>query len=188
MLSVTGERIVKVVCTGWGDDSPICKDNDYKNPFWNESSMFHTDRGHSFRVNVWWKGAHRGCERAQWIGDKMSFYGHHPNGIGPVIVRAGKQTETDDAGFTRTLQEFEPYEQPDWWKPDMLPEPLRHNRGHEGSHTFLTNEFIDALTHNRRPTVDVYEALSYTVPGIVAHESALRHGEQLKVPVYTRPA
>ncbi|MFH1742343.1 MAG: Gfo/Idh/MocA family oxidoreductase [bacterium] len=187
LLSVTGERLTEVVCHGWGDDDPILKDNIYNNPFWDESAMFKTDRGHGFRVNVWWKGAHRGCERAQWIGNKMSYYSDHPNGMGPVIVRCGEQTETDDAGFVRNLPQFEKYDQPEWWKTDMLPEPLRHASGHEGSHTFLTNEFIDALTHGRRPTVDVYEALSYTVPGIIAHQSALRGGELIKIPQFDRP-
>jgi hypothetical protein len=30
--------------------------------------------------------------------------------------------------------------------------------------------------------VDISQALAYTVPGIVAHESALRGGELLKIP------
>lgn len=187
LVGVTGEQLTEVACHGWGDDSSVLKDNDYNNPFWNESAMFRTNRGHAFRVNVWWKGAHRGCERAQWIGNKMSFYGAHPNGIGPVIIRRGNQTETDDAGFTRNLPALEHYKQPAWWKTDMLPEPLRHNSGHEGSHTFLTHEFIDALTHNRRPAVDVYEALAYTVPGIIAHKSALKNGEKLQIPQFKRP-
>ena len=68
----------------------------------------------------------------------------------------------------------------------MLPEPLRHNSGHHGSHTFLTNEFIDALVNERQPAVDIYEALSYTVPGIIAHESALQGGELMKIPQYVR--
>jgi len=186
LAGVTGERLTEVACHGWGDDSSVLKDNNYDNPFWNESAMFRTNRNHAFRVNVWWKGAHRGCERAQWIGTKMSFYGAHPNGIGPVIVRRGNQTETDDAGFTRNLPALEHYEQPAWWKTDMLPEPLRHNSGHEGSHTFLTHEFIDALTHDREPSVDVYEALAYTLPGIIAHQSALKEGERLKIPQFDR--
>ena len=104
LLGVTGERITEVVCHGWGDNDPICKDNVYKNPFWNESAMFKTDRGHAFRVNVWWKGAHRGTERAQWIGNKMSFYADHPNGLGPVIIRSAEgRKEKDDAGFVRDL-------------------------------------------------------------------------------------
>ena len=183
LIGVTGERLTEVACHGWGDDSPICKDNVYNNPFWNESAMFKTDKSHGFRVNVWWKGAHRGTERAQWIGDKMSFYCEHPNGLGPVIIRSAEgRQEKDDAGFVRNLPEKESYDQPEWWKTDMLPEPLRHNSGHGGSHTFLTHEFIDALTHNRKPTVNVVEALAFTVPGIVAHESALRDGELLKIP------
>jgi predicted dehydrogenase len=184
LVGVTGERLTEVVCHGWGDDSSILKDNAYGNPFWNESAMFRTNRSHAFRVNIWWKGAHRGCERAQWIGDKMSFYAPHPNELGPVIIRSGKQIEKDDAGFQREAPNFEHYKQPQWWKTDMLPEPLRHNSGHEGSHTFLTHEFLDALTHNRKPTIDVYEALAYTVPGIIAHQSALRKGELLKIPQY----
>ena len=187
LTGVTGERLTEVTCHGWGDDSPICKDNAYDNPFWNESAMFRTDRGHAFRVNVWWKGAHRGCERAEWIGDRMSFYCGHPNGVGPVIVRSAEgQKEKDDAGFVRDLPARQAYQQPEWWKTDMLPEPLRHNSGHHGSHTFLTHEFVDVLTHDRRPAIDIYEALAYTVPGVVAHESALRGGELMKIPNFDR--
>lgn len=184
LVSVTGERLTDVTCVGWGDDDPILKDNQYQNPFWNESALFKTNKGNAFRVAVWWKGAHRGCERAQWYGTKMSFFTPHPNGVGSVIVRSGRQTEKDSGGFERQLAEFERYEQPEWWKTDMLPEPLRHKSGHEGSHTFLTHEFVDALAKNRKPAVDVYEAVAYTAPGIVAHQSALKGGEQMKVPSF----
>jgi predicted dehydrogenase len=183
LISVSGERLSEVVCHGWGDDDEILKTNIYKNPFWNESALFRTDRGHAFRVNIWWKGAHRGCERAQWIGTKMSFYAAHPNGLGPVIVRPeNEHTEKDDAGFERALLVLENYQQPEWWKSNLLPEPLRHNSGHQGSHTFLTHEFIDALTHDRAPAINISEALAYTVPGIVAHQSALQNGQLLKIP------
>jgi predicted dehydrogenase len=182
LVGVTGERLTSVACTGWGDSDPIVKDNAYKNPFWNETAFFRTNKGNAFRVAIYWKGAHRGTERAQWYGDRMSFFTAHPNGVGPVIVRSGRQVEKDSGGFERQLSSFEKYEQPEWWKTDMLPAPLRHNSGHEGSHTFLTHEFIDALVHRRRPSVDVHEAVAYTAPGIVAHQSALKDGEQLKVP------
>lgn len=68
----------------------------------------------------------------------------------------------------------------------MLPAPLRHNSGHEGSHCFITHEFVDAVLHQRRPAVDVYEAVAYTAPGIVAHQSALKDGELLKIPDFGR--
>ena len=42
------------------------------------------------------------------------------------------------------------------------------------------------MTHDRPPAVDIYEALAYTVPGIIAHESALNGGVQMKIPQYDR--
>jgi hypothetical protein len=71
-----------------------------------------------------------------------------------------------------------------WWATDMLPEQLRHDSGHEGSHTFLTHEFVDALVTGRQPTVNVYEALAYAAPGIVAHRSALAGGTQMRIPSF----
>jgi predicted dehydrogenase len=184
LVSVTGERLVEVSCLGWGDGDPILQDNAYGNPFWNETAFFRTSAGHAFRVAVFWKGAHRGTERAQWYGDRMSFFCPNPNGMGPVVVRSGKQVEKDSGGFVRQLPEHEKYEQPAWWATDMLPAPLRHDSGHEGSHTFLTHEFVDALVKGRRPAVDVHEALAYTAPGIVAHQSALKGGLQMKIPSF----
>ena len=182
LISVTGERLTEVSCLGWGDDDPLLQGNVYGNPFWNETAQFKTNRGHGMQVQVWWRGAHRGGERARFYGDKLSFFFPDPNGIGAVIVRSGKQTEKDSGGFERTLPGFEPYTVPQWWNTDLLPLPLRHNSGHEGSHTFITHEFIDSLINRRRPAPDVYEAVAYTAPGIVAHQSALKGGERLKVP------
>jgi predicted dehydrogenase len=182
LLSVTGERITDVTCIGWGNDDPILKNNAYKNPFWNETALFRTNRGTAFRVAVWWKGAHRGTERAQFYGDRMSFFFDHPNGLGPAIVRWSVETEKDSAGFARQRAVLQQYDTPKWWATEMLPAPLRHNSGHEGSHTFLTHEFVDAVLQRRKPAIDIHEAVAYTVPGIIAHESAMRDGEQRKVP------
>lgn len=184
LVSVTGERLTQVTCIGWGDGDAILKDNVYRNPFWNETALFQTNRGTSFRVAVWWKGAHRGTERAQYFGDKMSFFFAHPNGTGPAIVRWTTSQERDSGGFARQGSKLEKYEEVKWWATDRLPAPLRHGSGHEGSHTFLTHEFVDAVLNQRKPTVDVYEAVAYTAPGIVAHQSALKNGEQLKIPSF----
>jgi predicted dehydrogenase len=186
LTGITGERLTEVTCLGWGDADPLLEGNRYNNPFWNEVALFKTDRGNAFRVAIFWKGAHRGCERAQWYGDKMSFFMELPNGLGEVIVRSGEQSETDEAGFVRQLSPFELYEQPQWWQTDMLPEPLRHGGGHDGAQPFLTHEFIDSLLDQRRPSVDIYEALAYTAPGIVAHQSALQGGKQMAIPSFDR--
>lgn len=187
LVGVTGERLARVSCLGWGDQSELLKGNVYQNPFWNETAFFQTDRGTPFRVAVYWKGAHRGTERARWYGDQMSFSCPDPNGLPAVVVRSGRQTEKDSGGFVRQLPEFEHYRQPQWWTTERLPAPLRHDSGHEGSHTFLTHEFIAALCEARRPAVDVYEAVAYTAPGIVAHQSALKQGQQLTIPSFDPP-
>ena len=77
---------------------------------------------------------------------------------------------------------------PDYWKSEMLPSAMRHPSGHGGSHTFLSAEFVNALVEDREPVIDLYEALAMTVPGIVAHQSALRNGEQMKVPQFDKGA
>lgn len=186
LVGVTGERLTEVTCLGWGDGDEILRTNVYGNPFWNETALFKTDRGTAFRVAVYWKGAHRGTERAQYYGDQMSFFFDHPNGLGPVIVRMAEGKERDSGGFVRARPQLERYESPQWWATDLLPPPLRHDSGHEGSHTFLTHEFVSAVLEERRPTVDVYEAVACTAPGIVAHQSALKGGERMKIPAFAR--
>jgi hypothetical protein len=56
--------------------------------------------------------------------------------------------------------------------------------GHGGSHGYLMSEFVDAILRDRKPWVDVAQALNMTVAGIVAHQSALRDGELMKIPQY----
>lgn len=186
LVSVTGERLTEVTCLGWGDEDEILKTNVYRNPFWNETAFFKTDRGTAFRVAVFWKGAHRGTERAQYYGEKMSFFFNHPNGLGPVVTRMSEQKERDSGGFARSRPVLERFEEVKWWATEMLPAPLRHDSGHEGSHTFITHEFVSAVLERRRPAVDVYEAVAYTAPGIVAHQSALKGGLQMKIPGFAR--
>jgi hypothetical protein len=49
---------------------------------------------------------------------------------------------------------------------------------------FLVNEFIRSIVEDRYPAVNIWEAIAYTLPGIVAHQSALRGGELLKIHDY----
>jgi hypothetical protein len=116
----------------------------------------------------------------------MSFYSPQQGVEEGVIVRTADTAGKDDAGFKNKANTVEVYKQPNWWDTDLLPQPLRHNSGHGGSHTFITHEFIDALVSNRKPEVDLYEALAYTAPGIVAHASALKNGEYMKIPDFDK--
>ena len=184
VVGLTKERLTEVSCIGWGDDDPIMKDNRYNNPFWNESAFFKTSKGLSFPVEVNWKGALRPSERAEWHGDKMSLVLSHGAMSKSVIIKAGDKIAKDEGGFDVARNQVEEFIAPKWWQTDMLPESLRYDSGHEGSHTFITHEFIDSLINDRKPEVDIYQSLAFTVPGIVAHQSALKGGELLKIPQF----
>ena len=53
-----------------------------------------------------------------------------------------------------------------------------------GSHGRLMNEFVHSILENRKPLVDVAQALNMTVAGVVSHMSALKNGELMKIPQY----
>ena len=44
------------------------------------------------------------------------------------------------------------------------------------------NEFVKAILQDRKPLVDIAQALNMTVGGIVAHDSAMKGGERKKIP------
>ena len=56
--------------------------------------------------------------------------------------------------------------------------------GHGGSHGQLTNNFIESILLDQKPIVDVSEALNMTLAGVIAHQSALKGGEWMKIPQY----
>jgi predicted dehydrogenase len=69
-----------------------------------------------------------------------------------------------------------------------VPEVLRRlPNGHEGSHHFLVDDFARAVTDSALPPVNAWVAARYTLPGIVAHESARRAGERLRITDFGDP-
>ncbi len=168
LVGVTGERIRKVSCLGWGTDHVFLKENVYNNPFWNQSALMQTDQGHMCRCNVFWH-CKAGGERAQWFGEKVSLYMTN-EGVHGQIQQPGGRVKI-----------------PNYWETDMLPQAMRHASGHGGSAVFLSAEFVNALLEDREPTCGIYNALAMTVPGIVAHQSSLKGGEQLNVPQFDPP-
>jgi predicted dehydrogenase len=69
-----------------------------------------------------------------------------------------------------------------------LPAAFTHAvNGHEGSHHFLVDDFVEAVTAGALPTVNAWVAARYTLPGIVAHRSARDHGARLPIPDFGDP-
>jgi predicted dehydrogenase len=188
VIPVTGERLVEVTAHGWGDGHEILKTNQYHNPFWNTVGLFKTSKGHSSRISVFWHIAAGGTERGLFYGDRMSYIMSRPEGSPNTIVEISKdgQTVIDANGYPEGKVTQRKFDESTHF--DLLPESMRVKSGHGGSHTFLTHEFISAIQEGRHPAVNIWEAISYTLPGIIAHQSALKGGLSMKIPDYGKPS
>lgn len=54
--------------------------------------------------------------------------------------------------------------------------------GHGGADAKMVKDFIDCLAEDRKPTLDVDFAIQMSLPGILAHESAVRGGMPIEIP------
>jgi len=157
-VSVTGEQFTSVSCLGVKSDRDVLRPgaNKYNNPFSDEVALFKTSEGGTSRMM------------------KTSSIFRLIVETGRVFGEKGRMEGTKYFGAMKNL--------PDIRRP-ALP-PGMPAGGHGGSHGPLANEFIESILLDRMPLVNIYQALSMTVPGIVAHQSALKDGETLKIPQY----
>lgn len=54
--------------------------------------------------------------------------------------------------------------------------------GHGTSDFFIANAFLDAIEKNTTPPIDVVKAMDMTIPGLIAHEAAVKGNVWLDVP------
>jgi len=154
---VSGGSFTEVSCMGTPSVISHLQpaNNRYKNPFGTEVALFRTSEGGSARMAVSWDTPGDHGERGRVRGQRGSFYGKYE-------------------GLEKKL--------PNTKRPPLPPKV--EAGGHGGSHGHLTNEFISAILQDRQPLVDIAQALNMTVAGIVAHQSALKDGELMKIPQY----
>jgi len=157
-VGVSGGHYTQVSCLGFRSAVEHCQpgNNRYKNPFGTEIALFKTSEGGSSRMAVSWDTPGLEGERGRVRGQRGSFDGQY-QGVEKKLPPLGRPP----------------------LPPSVAP------GGHGGSHGHLMNDFVTAILLDRKPLVDVAAALNMTVPGIVAHQSALKDGETLKVPHYT---
>ncbi|MGC8844072.1 MAG: hypothetical protein ACP5QS_09040, partial [bacterium] len=49
---------------------------------------------------------------------------------------------------------------------------------------YMIEDFLKAVETRSRPPIDVIRAMDFTVPGLIAHQSALEGGKWLDVPLF----
>jgi predicted dehydrogenase len=158
-VGVTGGSFTEVSCIGM--PSKLKKyqpqNNAYKNAFASEIALLRTSEG--------------GMARMAESFDTPGLNGE----VGRVRGQRGSMTGMAYDGLERNL-------------PDLACPPLPPTvapGGHGGSHGHLMNEFVAAILEDRKPMVDIIAALNMTVAGVVAHQSALKDGELMKIPQFT---
>lgn len=170
----------------------------FGNDFSNATALFEVAGGGSFRTNEFRRvgyPSHIRESRFQFFGTDGSF-----EQLATVSHRTDKEGVTD---ITDLLQP-KPTLPPD--DPSLahvspalrdaftsgsapihdrarLPREFDHvTNGHEGSHHFLADDFVRAVNERALPPVNAWQAARYTLPGIIAHESALQNGARLPIP------
>ena len=63
---------------------------------------------------------------------------------------------------------------------------FKQGGGHGGSHPHLAHEFLTALVENRDPYPNAVQSANWTCVGICAHQSALKGGEIVRLPEFSR--
>ncbi|MEX0331016.1 MAG: Gfo/Idh/MocA family protein [Puniceicoccaceae bacterium] len=209
ILSVTAARVTKVSCFGYVDQHEDGvfdpKLSLWNNAFSNQSALMRTDDGGMLRINEFRRlgqGAGRSV-RGSLFGTEGAYEEKANGGIWTTrkmekaqevenIIKCGGVHSHDQwesvkvdvalkgdftSGFGEILQKYR----------SRLPKSFKlQPNGHEGSHQFLTDDFVTAITRERQPSVTVWDAARYKAPGIVAHESSKRDGELLPVPNFGR--
>jgi predicted dehydrogenase len=158
-IGMTGGSFTEVSCMGLPSilDQFQPGNNKYKNPFATEIALFRARHGGMVRMGVSWDTP-----------------GLEPAVKGRVRGTKGAYDARFEsvAGGPNTVQPV--------IKRPPLP-PGVEAGGHDGSHGNLMSDFVEAILADRKPLVDVAQALNMTVGGIVAHQSAMKGGELLKI-------
>lgn len=165
-IAVTDHSFTEVSCMGKPShiEHLQAKHNRYANPFGSEVALFRTSEGGMARMTVAWDIPGYGAETGRVGGELGSFWQGR-------FVPGSEEVKSLVAGLNL--------------KKPPLP-PTVSAGGHGGSHGYLGHEFVTAILEDRQPLVDISMALNMTVPGIVAHQSALKNGELMKIKQYKR--
>jgi predicted dehydrogenase len=157
---VTNGRFTEVSCLGVPSiiDHLQPGSNGYKNPFGTEVALLRTSDGGTARMTVSWDTP------------------GHEGEVGLVRGQLGAMTGVQFQGKAEAPAL-------DLIKPPLP--PTMDPGGHGGSHGYLGNEFVMSILEDRTPLVDITAALNMSLAGVLAHSSALKEGEWMKIPQYT---
>jgi predicted dehydrogenase len=202
VLGAIPAHAVSVSCLGVVDDrgdGVFDKSvSQFGNDFSNATALFELSDGGILRTNEMRRvgyPSHFRESRFRFFGTEGSFeqvatasFWQTKDGVTDVseLLQSIPSTSVDDPALAHIAPELRPAfisGHAPIHDTSRLPESFRGApNGHEGSHQFLVDDFVTAVTTGTLPPVNAWTAARFTVPGILAHQSALRGGERLPIP------
>jgi hypothetical protein len=182
LLSVMNARLTRVSALGhaYPDDDWFRADTKSANRFGNETALFRCDNGAAVRIAEYRRIGHAGREAFNLFGTQGSFREGADGGCHWLTKERATALSVAEMRDPLPPEVVDAYEAGQAGDSDIY-------GGHGGSHVYLVNEFVQAIAAARRPAIHAWEAARYFVPGVIAHQSALRDGEWLPVPDFGDP-
>ena len=171
LLSITGQYPTEVVCMGTGGSFGDPEIHDV------QTALIRLTDGALVRFTVSLANAH-------WHGHRFALFGTEasldtgwvwedqprlwseriPNLTGPLTLPLGTEVPNAPAAAKKT--------------------------GVATMNWMMMRDFLDAIREERKPPVDVYDGLMFSLPGLLAAESARNGGTRIEIPQYQqrRPA
>lgn len=164
MVEIMDAHMISVSALGYerADEDWFMRGTYWDNVYGNEVALYRMSNGATVRHAEFRRIGHPERESFRLFGTEASF-----------VNDVSGARWTDRNGWTPLeLDASEP----------LPPELADNPGGHGGSHAYLVHEYVSACLEQRLPRSNVWQAVRYLAPGIVAHQSALRDGELLKIP------
>ncbi|WP_206105499.1 Gfo/Idh/MocA family protein [Paenibacillus thalictri] len=206
LVSATGAYVQKVSCFGYKDDRHPDEvfghgKNDWDNPFSNETAILHMSNGGICRANEYRRvGIKKSTSYiGTFYGTKGSYewaYADHyfvrsegsamkVSNVSKLLNSAELESHRNDPDFTDQVAngKYDYVSMSPIMNAGRLPQQFEKlEAGHRGVHKFLVDDFAKAVHTGKLPPNHAWAAARYNIPGIVAHQSAMRDGEALAVP------
>ena len=202
ILSVTGAQATSVTCIGLKDtagdgifDSNVSM---WKNDQSNQIALFETSDGGVMRIAELRRVGTAPLESTV----RMSIFGTEGS-FEQQVGYASWATKNSFDIITDEIGTFSDVENPYSLKPDYIPPNLWdggfarvHDRsqlpkefvglsnGHGGSHQFMVDDFVMDAVGERKAPMNVIDAARFTIPGVLAHQSAQMAGQKLQIPQF----
>ena len=214
LLYAIGEHALKVSAVGYRDreeNTPYAVgENPWDNEFSNEFSLMQLSGGGVARISECRRIGYKAPSSfiSGFYGTEGSYQFNNAQHLVTKLTKAGVDlTDVSDqvnpymmtehkgeedfkqkvANHTWQWNGFSPVQEKEYARLPQSFKDMPAKNGHMASHQLLIDDFCTAASEGKLPKVHAWLAARFTIPGLVAHESAKQGGVLLDIPDYGEP-